>query len=92
MLTILKEIYENVEEIKVEEGYSCGFFYSVSTKDNKFILHAEDIDALCDSAKSAIPFIVDRLKDERTIDEVYSEYAEMLLEDDEYLEERESEN
>lgn len=91
MITILKEIYGDVEEIKVKEGYSCGYFFSVGTKDGRFVLHAEDIDALCDATKAAIPFIVDRIKDERTIEEVYSEYAEITPEYMAYLDERESE-
>lgn len=58
----------------MDKGYSCGFFYLVGEKDNKFILHAEDIGALCDATLAAIPHLVNRLKDERSLEEVRTEY------------------
>lgn len=74
ILSLLTDIYGTVETISVDKGYSCGFFYLVGEKGNKFILHAEDIDALCDATLAAIPHLVNRLKDERSLEEVRAEY------------------
>lgn len=77
ILTFLADIYGSVEVINVDKGYSCGFFYLVGENDDKFILHAEDIDALCDATRAAIPYLVNRLKDERPLEDVRSEYEDV---------------
>ena len=83
ILTFLTDIYGNVEKIDVNKGYSCGFFYLVGEGNDKFILHAEDIDALCDSARAAIPPLVDRLKDRRSLEAVKDEYENMTITEEE---------
>ena len=86
IVALLEDIYGRVKIKEVKEGYSCGYFYVVYTKDEKFILHDYDIDTLYYAARASIPYIVDRIKDTRSVSEVYKEYASIkpyteLLED-----------
>jgi Predicted transcriptional regulators len=75
IIALLEDIYGRVKIKEVEEGYSCGYFYVVYTKDGEFILHADDVDTLYYAARASIPYIVDRIKDTRSVSEVYKEYA-----------------
>lgn len=80
ILTILSSIYGAVEDKEVESDKSdwTSHYYLVGRPPNTFILYDGDIEALADSFKASIPFLVDRMKDNRPEEIVKQECIEEL--------------
>lgn len=77
ILAILADIYGKVESKDLKGNYACGHYYIVGEK-KPFILYDNDITTLYESTKASIPFLIDRMKDNRTEKEVIQEYLEEL--------------
>lgn len=70
VIAVVAEIYGNVELIEDEQdgkGYS---YWLVGFPPNQFILHEKDMDTIYEMTKSAIPPIVERMKDTRRIEDI----------------------
>lgn len=66
LIAILEDIYGNVSFIEgVKEGNSYSYFL-IGIPPNQFVLLDKDIDTIFDVTKSAIPPMVERMKDTRT--------------------------
>ena len=78
ILAILTDIYGKVEDKAVEGKYGSGNYYLVGEGSKQFILYDVDIDTLYESARASIPFLINRMKDNRPEEEVIKEYLEQL--------------
>lgn len=80
IITVLTSIYGAVEDKEVESDKSdwTSHYYLVGRPPNTFIFYNEDIEAIADSFKASIPFLVDRMKDTRPEETVRQECIEKL--------------
>ncbi len=73
VIAVIKEIYgtvELVEDVLAEKSYS---YWLIGTPPNQFVLHEKDMDTIYEMTKSAIPPIVERMKDIRCIDDIVND-------------------
>lgn len=80
IIAALTSIYGAVEDKEVESDKSdwTSHYYLVGRPPNTFILYDGDIEAIADSFKASIPFLVDRMKDNRPEEIVKQECIEEL--------------
>lgn len=78
IIAILTDIYGKIEDKDIDGKYGSGHYYLIGEGEKQFILYDGDIDALYESTKASIPFLVDRMKDNRPEKEVAQEYLEEL--------------
>ena len=75
-ISILVEIYGKITPRTAMGKYGAEIYYIVGENDHQFILHPSDIVTLYNSARAAIPSIVERLKDSRHENEVIKELSD----------------
>lgn len=75
-ISILVEIYGKITPRTAVGKYGAEIYYIVGENSNQFILHPNDIVTLYNSARAAIPTIVERLKDNRPENEVIKELSD----------------
>lgn len=73
VLSILREIYGEVEDKEVSGNYSCSNYYLCGEGNQTFTLYEGDIWTLHDAIKSLLPPIINRLKDTRPENEIVAE-------------------
>lgn len=78
IIAILTDIYGKVEDKNLEGQYGSGHYYLVGEGEKQFILHDGDINTLYESTKASIPALVERMKDDRSEEEVVREYLKEL--------------
>ena len=78
IIAILTDIYGKVEDKSLEGQCASGHYYLVGEGTKQFILYDGDIDTLYESTKSSIPFLVDRMKDNRPEKDVIADYMKDL--------------
>lgn len=78
IIAILKEIYGDIKEKNVQGKYGESFYYLAGKEPNQFTLYEDDIDQLCMYIKTSIPFLVDRMKDNRPEKEIIAEIKKEL--------------
>lgn len=75
-ISILVEIYGKITPRTATGKYGAEIYYIVGENSNQFILHPSDIITLYNSARAAIPSIVERIKDNRPENEVIKELSD----------------
>lgn len=78
MIAMLIDIFGTVESKDLEGKYASGHYYLVGEGERQFILYDDDITVLYESTKASIPFLVGRMKETKTEEEVIQEYLEEL--------------
>lgn len=78
IIAILTDIYGKVEDKNLEGQCASGHYYLVGEGAKQFILYDGDIDTLYESTKASIPFLVDRMKDNRPEKDVIADYMKDL--------------
>lgn len=76
LISILVEIYGEIKPRTAVGKYGAEIYYIVGKDENQFILHPDDIVTLYDSTRAAIPSIIEKLKDNRTENEVIQELSD----------------
>lgn len=73
VISILREIYGEIEDKEVSGDYSCSNYYLCGEGDQTFTLYDCDIWTLHDAIKSLLPPLINRLKDTRPENEIVAE-------------------
>ncbi len=79
IVAILAELYGKAESKEPVGQYGSGHYYLIGDDStSKFVLYDGDIDTLYDAVTAFLPFLVDRMKDERPEEEILQDYINEL--------------